>query len=120
MDQRRHPRISFQCKAKLTTEQHAFDVEISNISFGGIHFYSDHVFDLGSAVIVEISGTYRRKRFKEKVQGKVVTVHRNQDTHSCGLQFSSYLDLQHQPVLVSYVQKSSKRRITSFLRDAVS
>ncbi len=120
MDQRRHPRISFCGKARLSTELHAFDVEISNISLGGLHFHSDHVFDLGSGVTVEISGIYRGKRFEEKVIGKVVTVHRKQDENSFGLKFLSYLDPGHQPVLASYVQKSNKRRITSFLRDAVS
>lgn len=117
MDQRKHPRIPFFGTAKILTETRSIEVTISNMSLGGLLLHSNKPFDLGKELIIQISGTYRGKQFKERVLGRIVAIHRGPVGNSYGLQFGSYLDEERQPSLFASVSKSKKKTITSFLRD---
>jgi hypothetical protein len=118
MDQRKHPRVPFFGTAKISTESKPIEVTISNMSQGGVLLHSNKPFELGKEMTVQISGTYRGKTFQEKVFGRVVAVHRGPVGNSYGLQFSTYLDPERQPSLCSWLNRSKKKGITSFLRDS--
>jgi hypothetical protein len=118
MDQRKHPRIPFFGTAKISTETKPVEVTVSNMSLGGVLLHSDKPFELGKEMTVHITGTYRGKKFQEKVFGRVVAVHRGAVGNSYGLQFSIYLDSERQPCLFAWVNRSKKKAITSFLRDS--
>lgn len=117
MEKRQHPRVPFSGQAKIATGGRSVAVKISNMSLGGLLLHSNKPFDLGKELVIRVNGTYKGKPFEEKVNGRIVAIHRNSAGSSYGLQFGSYLDPDHQPCLSALVSKSKRKRITSFLRD---
>lgn len=117
MEKRRHSRIPFFGKAKITTATRPIEVAISNISLGGLLFHSNKDFELGKEMVIQIKGAHKGKEFEEKVTGRIVAVHRGSAGNSYGLQFGTYLDESRQPCLLASVTGSRKKGITSFLRD---
>lgn len=115
MEQRQHPRVPFIGQAKIVAERRACEVTISNVSVGGFLLHSDKSFNLGKELTVQVCGVYRKKKFEEKIVGRIVTVHRSSAGNAYGLQFSAYLDPGHHPALLAWVT-GRKKKITSFLR----
>lgn len=117
-EKRRHSRIPFFGKAKISTSPRSIEVMISNISLGGLLFHSNKDFELGKEMVIQVKGAHKGKSFEEKVTGRIVAVHRGTAGNSYGLQFGAYLDESRQPCLLASVTGSRKKGITSFLRDS--
>ncbi len=118
MNKRLHLRVPFSGKAKLVAGKAAAEVTISNMSLGGLLFHTSEEFDLGKEVIINISGTYRRKSFDEKVIGRIVAVHRGAVGNSFGIRFLSYLNAEREPSLFSWVESHKDKPSPSFLRNS--
>lgn len=119
VDKRQHIRVPFSGKARLSTRDDVpVDVTISNMSLGGLLFHTPHVFDLGKQIVVNISGTYEDKVFRELVTGKIVAVHRGPAGNSFGIRFISYLTEEKSPCLFGWVDSHEGKPIPSFLRNS--
>lgn len=118
MNKRQHLRVPFAGKAKLVAEKDSVEVTISNMSLGGLLFHTSEKYDLGKEVIVHINGTYRKKKFNEKVMGKIVAVHRGPVGNSFGIRFLSYLNSKREPSLYAWVKSHKDKPTPSFLRNS--
>ncbi len=120
MDKRKHVRVPFAGKAKLSIENcKPVDVTISNMSLAGLLFHSSKDFDLGKLITVQVSGVFREKSFKEMVSGRIVTVHRGPVGNSFGLQFLAHLTEERSPSLVGWIDDYDEAKpMPSFLRNS--
>ena len=118
MDKRRHLRVPFAGKAKVTAAKGSVDVTISNMSLGGLLFHTLESFELGQQVTLQLSGTFQEKAFQETVRGKIVTVHRGPAGNSFGARFTFYLESEAQPALYGWVESHQGKPLPSFLRNS--
>jgi hypothetical protein len=115
-DKRRCPRVPLESKAEIVSGSKSIEVDLANISCGGILFHSQKQFELGDTMTVMISGVYREASFSEHVPGKIVTIYRREGGNSYGLQFSALLHKEQTPVLIAFLAGDEGKGI-SFLRD---
>jgi len=118
MDKRRHLRVPFAGKARLSAGEETVDVSTSNMSLGGLLFHTLETFELGQQVTLRLSGTFQEKPFEEEVRGRVVTVHRGPAGNSFGIRFTFYLEAETQPSLHGWVESHQGKPLPSFLRNS--
>lgn len=120
MDKRRHVRVPFAGKARLSTEDiEPTSVTISNMSLAGLLFHTSQAFDLGKMITIQITGTFNEKTFKERVVGNIVAIHRGPAGNSFGIRFLTFLCEEKEPSLFGWVDSHEGKPIPSFLRNSI-
>ena len=114
IDRRKHARVSATYNAKVLFGNGSTDVEIANMSLGGVLFHSKKQFGLGEMVTIMVTGVYRGVDFQESVPGKIVAIYRREDQHAYGFQFATALQAEQTPSLAAF---SAREGEMSFLRD---
>ncbi len=115
--QRKYVRVPFTGRVDLVTEMPPVEVQISNVSMGGLHLYAEKPMDLGDRLSLQICGDHAGKPFQERVNGRVVVVHRRSDGRSYGVQFVPDLHSELQPGLYGWIDQNSNGGGASFLRN---
>jgi hypothetical protein len=105
LDQRKQPRIAFSGKGSVVFGPRPTGITISNISLSGLLFHAKERFDLGKQLTIRVNGEEGGKPFEEQVAGRIVAVHRGNDSHSYGLQFLAQLNAERQPCLFAKIQR---------------
>lgn len=106
LDQRKQPRIAFAGKGIITSGARPIEITVSNISLSGVLFHTKERFDLGKQLNLKIKGEENGKPFEEQLAGRVVAIHRGEQTHSYGLQFVAHLTAERQPCLFAKIGRT--------------
>lgn len=110
LDHRKQPRIPFSGKGKIVSEARPVEITVGNISLSGLLFHAQPRFDLGKQMTLRINGEHGEKPFEEEVAGRIMAVHRGDQSHSYGLQFQNHLTVDRQPRLFAKIDRVIRQK----------
>lgn len=96
-DPRKHRRIEFNRRAKITSETQLIDATTYNVSLSGIGFSCKHHFDMGKVVTMMVLVEQNDLRTIERVSGHIAGIQRGGGCSKYGLEFHRLLTPDQQP-----------------------